>query len=251
MAQNDPFNSVIDRSLNYGRHVISDFLSSATLHPVKAVLDIGAGRGGDLRLARDHHPSCELHAIEVYPEYQKALKQEGIIVHPLNIERDPFPFPDESVDVVVANQILEHVKEIFWVFHEATRVLRTGGHFIIGVPNLASLHNRLLLALGRQPTCLQNHSAHVRGYTKNDLLTFLRMCFPGGYNLRKFGGSNFYPFPPFMARPLASLFPNMAWGIFLMLQKARAYTNEFLVHPGAHQLETNFYLGKGERARKR
>jgi SAM-dependent methyltransferase len=250
MPRNDPLNNVIDRSLNYGRHVISDFLSAANHNPMNVVLDVGAGLGGDLRLARDHNPSCELHAIEVYPEYQRALEQERIIVHPLNIERDPFPFPDESVDVVIANQILEHVKEIFWVFHEATRVLRAGGHFIIGVPNLASLHNRLLLAFGRQPTCLQNHSAHVRGYTKSDLLAFLSMCFPGGYSLRKFGGSNFYPFPPFMAKPLASLFPNMAWGIFLMIRKERAYTNEFIVHPGAHQLETNFYLGEGERVRE-
>ncbi|MEX2116463.1 MAG: class I SAM-dependent methyltransferase [Bacteroidota bacterium] len=242
MAQNDPFKKVIDRSLNYGRHVISDFLFSAS--PMKVVLDVGAGRGGDLRLARNHDPSCELHAIEVYPEYQRALEKEGIIVHPLNIEHDPFPFPNESVDVIIANQILEHVKEIFWVFHEATRVLRPGGRFIIGVPNLASMHNRLLLALGKQPTCLQNHSAHVRGYTKSDILTFLAICFPGGYNLRKFAGSNFYPFPPFIARPLASLFPNMAWGIFLMLQKERAYKNEFVMHPGLHQLETNFYLGE-------
>jgi len=243
MGENDPLNNVIDRSLNYGRHLISHFLSVANQRPIKIVLDIGAGWGSDLLLARTHNPSCELHAIEVNPEYQQGLKQKGIMVHPLNIEHDKFPFPNESVDVVIANQILEHVKEIFWIFHEATRVLRVGGHFIIGVPNLASLHNRLLLALGKQPTCIQNHSAHVRGYTKSDLLKFLRICFPDGYSLKGFGGSNFYPFPSFLAKPLASLLPNMAWGIFLMLKKERAYDNEFITHPVAHQLETNFYLG--------
>lgn len=243
MGQHEPLNTVIDRSLNYGRHLIKDFLGAANQQPMKVVLDIGAGWGNDLLLARDHNASCELHAIEVYPACQESLRQKGINVHPLNIERDVFPFSDGSVDVVMANQILEHVKEIFWVLHETSRVLRVGGHCLIGVPNLASLHNRVLLALGRQPTCIQNHSAHVRGYTKHDLLTLLRTCFPDGYTLRAFGGSNFYPFPPFIARPLASLLPNMAWGIFLMLRKERAYTKEFLVHPVERQLETNFYLG--------
>ncbi len=245
MGQNDPLNNVIDRSLNYGRHLISDFLNVANQRPMRIVLDIGAGGGNDLMLARAYNPSCELHAIEVYPEYQQVLKQKGIIVHSSNIERDTFPFPDESVDVVIANQILEHVKEIFWIFHETSRVLRVGGHFIIGVPNLASLHNRLLLALGKQPTCIQNHSAHVRGYTKSDLLKLLRICFADGYSLKRFGGSNFYPFPSFLAKPLASLLPNMAWGIFLLLKKERTYQKEFITHPVTHQLETNFYLGNG------
>jgi len=210
---------------------------------MNVVLDIGAGRGDDLLLARSHNSAVDLHAIEVHPEYQKILRQKGIPVHPLNIERDKFPFPDESVDVVIANQILEHVKEVFWVFHEATRVLRVGGTFIIGVPNLASFHNRLLLAVGKQPTCIQNHSAHVRGYTKHDILKFLSLCFPGGYSLEKFGGSNFYPFPAFIAKPLASVFPKMAWGIFLMFRKNSVYTNQFLAYPVTQQLETNFFLG--------
>ena len=210
---------------------------------MRVILDVGAGGGGDLLCARSYNPSCELHAIEVYPPYQQTLERSGIIVHPVDIERERFPFPNESVDVVIANQVLEHLKEIFWVFHEATRVLQVGGYFIIGVPNLASLHNRFLLALAKQPTCLQNHSAHVRGYTKSDMLAFLRTCFPDGYRLKRFGGGNFYPFPPFLAKPLAVLLPNMAWGIFLMLQKERSYENEFIRYPATQQLETNFYLG--------
>jgi len=162
----------------------------------------------------------------------------------LDIERGVFPFANESIDVVVANQILEHTKEIFWIFHEITRVLTVGGKLIIGVPNLASLHNRLLLLIGIQPTSIQNASAHVRGYTKYDLLRFLRNCFPDGYELKGFGGSNFYPFPPIIARPLARIFPNMAWGIFFMFEKQKPYQREFLDFPVTNRLETNFFLGK-------
>ena len=141
------------------------------------------------------------------------------------------------------NQVLEHIKEIFWVFHETTRILSIGGKVIIGVPNLASLHNRLLLLFGKQPSPVKNYSAHVRGFTKDDILSFLNTCLPDCYRMISFGGSNFYPFPPLLARPLANYFPNMAWGIFLMLEKQKQYNNEVLSYLHREKLETPFYTG--------
>lgn len=243
MIQDNRLDNMIDRSLNYGRQHVDAFLRFVGQDSMDVVLDIGAGRGSDLLLARSVNPSAKLHALETYTEYRRELQQKGISVHSGDAERDLLPFSEGAVDVVIVNQILEHVKEIFWVLHEITRVVRVGGHVIIGVPNLASLHNRLLLLLGRQPTCIQNHSAHVRGYTKRDLLNLLEICFPGGYRLVKFGGGNFYPFPPSAAKMLAAVFPNMAWGIFFLLRKERPYKREFLTHPVQHNLETNFFLG--------
>jgi hypothetical protein len=100
-----------------------------------------------------------------------------------------------------------------------------------------------LLALGRQPTVIQTNSAHVRGFTKPDFLKFLSSCFPGGFICRSCLGVNFYPFPPLFAKPLARLFPNMAWGMFLLLMKIRPYGGEFLCYPEDHRLETPFYVG--------
>jgi len=232
----------IDRSLNYGRHHIEHFLSAAGAY--RNVLDIGAGLGTDLLIARACNPQAALHAIEVSDEYARLLADKTIAVHALNIERDWLPFEDGTIDVVIANQILEHIKELFWVLHEVSRVLPVGGKFIIGVPNLAALHNRILLAIGRQPSPLKNNSAHVRGFTKHDLLMLFESCFPGGYHLQQYGGSNFYPFPPVLARPLAALLPNMAWGIFFLFEKKREYRDEFLRYPVQEGLETNFYIGR-------
>jgi len=232
---------MIDRSLNYGRPCLRRFLTACA--PYDAVLDIGAGSGIDLGLAQAAAPEAALHAIEVHPPHVRALRERGIAAHPLNIERDPLPFPDGSLDVVIANQVLEHTKEIFWILHEVTRCLRTGGHLILGVPNLASAHNRLLLLLGRQPTPIQSNSAHVRGFTRGDLLAFLQSGHPDGYALTGFCGGNFYPFPPALARPLAAALPTLAWGIFLMLRKERDYKDGFLTYPVDRQLETNFYRG--------
>ena len=182
--------------------------------------------------------------METYPPNVEKLKLENVVL-PLNLEVDALPFADCSIDVVltIAHQVLlEHVKEIFWILHQSARVLRVGGHMIVGVPNLASYHNRLLLLLGMQPTVIQNHSAHLRGYTRHDLLRLFEMIFPGGFELKAFGGSNFYPFPGWLAKPLARIFPNGAWSIFLLLEKKLEYNEEFLMHPIRQQLETNFYV---------
>lgn len=231
---------MIDRELNYGREVVSSLLQLAK--PYSSVLDIGAGRGVDLLAARTVEPHAALHAVECYAPNVERLQSAGICTHAINIEREDIPLSAESIDVVISNQTFEHLKEVFWVLHEASRVLRVGGHLLVGIPNLASLHNRLLLAAGRQPTSIKNNSAHVRGYTRNDFVNLLG-CFPNGYRLRAWKGSNFYPLPPTLARPAARMFPSMAWAVFMLFSKTRTYDREFVDYPQTAQLETNFFLG--------
>jgi ubiquinone/menaquinone biosynthesis C-methylase UbiE len=232
---------VIERGLNWGRDVVAGFFSG--LAPYERVLDIGAGSGQDLEAARQVCPAAQCFAVEFYLPNVERLKSQQVEVTTLNLERDPLPYPDEFFDVILSNQTLEHVKEIFWILHQASRVLKVNGTMIIGVPNLASFHNRLMLLLGMQPTCLQNASAHVRGYTRHDLLRMFEKTFPGGYRLEKFAGSNFYPFPGYAARRLSKWLPNYAWSIFLLLRKIKRYEGQILGYPVRERLETLFFLG--------
>ena len=234
---------MIDRQLNYGRHHIQKFITVA--QPFSTVLDLGAGHGDDLLIARRIYPGAKLFAVENFDPYAEELKQKEIEVIKTNLETDALPFKNGSIDIVICNQILEHCKEVWWIFHEISRVLSKNGKLIIGVPNLASLHNRLLLLCGEQPTSIKNNSAHLRGYTKKDLLNLLDSGFPSGYILKCFGGGNFYPFPGMIAKPLSNLLPSFAWSIFLMFEKIGNYQSGFLKYPIEKRLETNFFLGPG------
>ena len=236
-----PLAKFTDQLETYGPQVVEELVSG--LKSLQLIVDLGAGSGRDLQIVRRFHPTAQLVAIEAGQEYAGALQGKADRICVANIERDPLPFLDCQADLIIANQVLEHTKEIFWIFHEVSRSLKIGGYFLFGVPNICSLHNRFLLLLGRQPTQHKVCSAHVRPFSKNDTIAFLNACFPGGYELAMFRGAQFYPFPRGIARMLANAFPTFAFTIFFLIRKTKEYHSEFATYPARAQLETNFWTG--------
>ncbi|MFP7675705.1 glycosyltransferase [Marivita sp. S0852] len=56
-----------------------------------------------------------------------------------NSERDPWPYDDNSFDLVTGMEILEHLAlDPYFVFSEANRVLKPGGHLLLTTPNVTS-----------------------------------------------------------------------------------------------------------------
>ena len=98
--------------------------------------------------------------------------------------------------------------------------------------------------MGEQPTTIKNDSAHVRGFTKRDLLRLIDNPFPRGYRLKSFAGGNFYPFPGSIARLLAAAMPSFAVCIFIQLEKILTYDGGYLSYTREQMLETNFFLGE-------
>jgi SAM-dependent methyltransferase len=236
-----PLGRFIDQQETYGPKVVEQLVS--TLISPQVVVDLGAGSGRDLGIVRQLHPQATLIAVEGGSEYARKLAGKADRIYVANIERDRLPLHDKEADLILANQVLEHTKEVFWIFHEVSRSLKIGGHFLFGVPNICSLHNRFLLLLGKQPTQHKVCSAHVRPFSKADTLAFLEACWPGGYELSAFRGSQFYPFSRPLARLLADHLPTFAFTIFFMIRKTKEYQGEFAAYPGRAALETNFWTG--------
>jgi hypothetical protein len=92
----------------------------------------------------------------------------------VDVEAAAFPAADGDFDLVIWNRELATVKNLGPAVREARRVLRPGGVLVAAVPNLAALHNRLLLLAGRQPTTLHiGNGDHVRGFTVGSMTEFL------------------------------------------------------------------------------
>jgi len=71
-------------------------------------------------------------------------------IHVLNLERDPFPFPPETFDLVLCMEVLEHlVHSPTHMLAEAHRVLRPGGRLFISTPNAVDMRRTLAIVLNR------------------------------------------------------------------------------------------------------
>jgi len=234
------------RHLEYGREIIARWISDAktTLSYQEAIhiLDLGCGGGDDLENAKNalRDMPVSMHGLDFTDRYCDSLKGRNITLKIVDIESEKIPFDNGFFDIVIGNQILEHTKNIFFIFHEAHRVLKNDGIFIIGVPNLAALHNRILLLLGEQPSCIHVNGPHLRGFTYRELKDFAE-C--GGYfSLEQWRGSHVYPFPFTVSVTLARLFPGLSTAIFLFLRKHCA-SGEFLDTLREKKYATNYSLG--------
>jgi SAM-dependent methyltransferase len=155
--------------------------------------------------------------IEVFDGPAREAEERGLEVARIDLEAARFPWPDAGVDVVVCNQVLEHLKDIWLPMTEMHRVLRPGGHAILSVPNLASLHNRVLLALGRQPTSIRVFGPHVRAYAFGEFCDLVERG--GGYEIERRRAAGFYPIPSPWSAPLSALWPTAGHTTIVLARK--------------------------------
>jgi SAM-dependent methyltransferase len=160
------------------------------------------------------------HGVEVFPEPAERAAATGIDVQSANLEHDALPWPDATFDVVIANQVFEHLKNIWLPLSEVYRVLRPGGTFVLSVPNLGSFHNRILLLLGQQPTSIRVLGPHVRGYTLRALRHLVTL--DDAFQLTTLRGVGFYPLPARLAYPLVRVWPAASHTLVLVLKKVGA-----------------------------
>lgn len=236
--------TTVDHAETYGRHLLRRVSRDLD---ISLCVDLGCGTGDDLMIVRGNHPRAQCFGVDFGLWNEAALSAGGITPISADIEKDALPFPDESVDFVIANQVLEHTKEIFWINHEVFRTLRVGGHLYLGVPNVLSFHNRVLGLAGIHPTSSKMISGHVRVFSKTDTILFYTEVAREFAAVRRFLGSQFYPFPRTIARWLAAALPTYAFSIFFLIQKTGPYRGEFVERLASVPLETNFFGGNAPR----
>ena len=115
--------------------------------PGSRVLDLGCGNGELLGHLRDVR-QCTGYGIEIDDANVLACTQRGVNVIQLNLEEGLALFEDQSFDVVLQLDTLQHLRNTEKMLRETARVGRIG---IVSFPNFAHWPNRLHVIGGRMP----------------------------------------------------------------------------------------------------
>jgi len=130
--------------------------------PGRRVLDLGCRYGA---LTRTYAQGNDVVGVDVDREALEEAAKLGIETHWADVD-EPLPFADASFDVVVAGELLEHVRDPQRLLVEATRVLRPGGTFVGSIPNAFRVKNRLRFLLGRKP---EDDPTHLHMFSPSDV----------------------------------------------------------------------------------
>ena len=111
------------------------------------VLDLGCGDGALLDLLQRSR-GCSGYGIEIADANVLACVRRGVQVIQLNRDEGLAMFGDNSFDVVLQIDTLQHLRNTEVMLRETARVGKTG---IVAFPNFAHWPNRLSVLRGRMP----------------------------------------------------------------------------------------------------
>jgi len=109
------------------------------------ILDIGSDSGELITQRVQNVKKPEIYGIDLRKEASNKSKKISIKALVGNVE-DGLPFKSSFFDIVSANQIIEHLRDLDFFLEEIHRVLKPQGYLILSTENLSSWHNILALA---------------------------------------------------------------------------------------------------------
>ena len=124
------------------QHLIAQWIP-----PGSRVLDLGCGNG-DLLAYLQTQRQCSGYGVEIDDTKVQACLQQGVNVLQFNLNDGLAIFEDNSFDVVLQIDTLQHLRNTETMLRETARVGRMG---IIAFPNFAHWPNRLRVLQGHMP----------------------------------------------------------------------------------------------------
>lgn len=156
--------------------------------PGISILELGANPYFTTTLLHKFR-NADLHLANFFGDEKPGQGEQSVTVHQtgeiirykykhFNVERDRFPYEDETFDVVLFCEILEHLlSDPVHALIEIRRVLKPGGTLIITTPNVVRLENVRKMIAGQNIydpySGYGPYGRHNREYTQQDLFNLL------------------------------------------------------------------------------
>ena len=166
----------------------------------KRVVDFGCATGYFARFLTNK--GCKVTGVEVNSQAAKSAEQycEQVIVADLDFVSLAGILPEQTFDVAVFGDVLEHLRNPWRVLNETRKLLKPEGYVVVSIPNIAHGAIRLALLQGdfeyMELGILDN--THLRFFTRKTVETLFERCeyFVESVERTKlpiFSGSNWIP----------------------------------------------------------
>jgi SAM-dependent methyltransferase len=206
------------------RQVVSSLESTSRL------LDIGSGAGVGAALIAQVAGIAHVTCIDISIPALAEVRRRGFSPLVASAEGHKLPFANETFDVVILDEVIEHLVDTDSIMDEIHRVLKIDGQLLISTPNLASWFNRLALLFGVQPAFSEvsfrkiygrpgsGIVGHLRLFTRRTLMEFVN---DNGFNVRHAVGVPFPELPSVLRGidKLLSKIPSIAGGSVIVADR--------------------------------
>lgn len=119
----------------------------------QTILDAGCGDGLLAEVLKDL-TGAKIFGVDISQRGLQLAQKRGIVIKKFDLNSG-IPFTDGRFDLIIANQVIEHLLDPDSFLKECKRVLHRKGHLILTTPNLAAWYNRFLFLLGIYPVFLE------------------------------------------------------------------------------------------------
>ncbi len=194
------------------------------------ILDLGCGNGDFTLQVKQKIGSEDIHGADVWTDDLMISKKRGIEVHEMDFNKN-FDIPDNFFDVVVSNQVIEHLWYPIQFLENIHRILKNDGYAVVSTENLSSWDNVFALMIGFTPFSLEfdkyrklgnpvsphndetgtPYPPHTRVFTLKGLIHAFERT---GFVVEKIKGSGYLPF-----NSISSIDPNHSRFITCKIKK--------------------------------
>ncbi|KYC39083.1 methyltransferase [Scytonema hofmannii PCC 7110] len=133
----------------------------------KQVVDFGCATGYFARWLT--HRGCQVTGVEINSNAAQVAKSycEQVIVADLDFTSLVEILPNQTFDVAVFGDVLEHLRDPWRVLQQARQILKPEGYVVVSIPNIAHGAIRLALLQGRFEYMAQGilDNTHLRFFT--------------------------------------------------------------------------------------
>ena len=169
---------------NKNRLINLDLLDTYAKKGDFTLLDAGCGNGTNLEDIILKYPDAKIIGIDNFkPDIENAKKKFANKIDFLYCDCLDMKINSESIDVVLSNQVIEHIVKYEKYLSEIKRILKSEGLLILSTPNFHNPKNTLLKLLFQKPIMRwennknlppSKYRGHVKEFYEDELITLIQ-----------------------------------------------------------------------------